>query len=110
MIAKGLSQRFAIIVISGDQKIWNFQATEDRSQSPIFVRRTSLGEIARGQDDRRTGIHGVEAIDRPVEIIGGISHVVQHVAASADVEIRNLRYDHANSVAAARYFAIKSRL
>ena len=107
MIAKGPPERFAIIVISRYQKVRYLEPPKHRPQSSILVRRTSFGEVPGRENDIGSGLQMVQAGDRAAKVIGGIGHVVQHVPAASNVQIRNLRNDHVPSITCASYPRIK---
>ena len=97
-------------MISGEQKVRDFQTAEQSSQSAVFVRRPSLGEVARREYHARSRVHPMESVDRLLEVVGSVGHVVQHMSAPSNVEIGNLRDDHTASVDAWRYRALKGSL
>lgn len=87
MIAKGPAERFAIIMVSRNQKVGYLEPPEHRPQSSILVRRTSFGEVPGRENDIGTGLQIVQARDRAAKVIGGVGHVVQHVPAASDVQV-----------------------
>ena len=103
MIAKGPAERFAIIMVSRNQKVRNLEPPEDRPQSSILVRRTSFGEVAGREHHVRSRVQRVQPRDRPAQIVGRVGHVMQYVPAAPDVKIGNLRDDHTSSVTPTRY-------
>src|ERR1700685_4444883 len=110
MIAKGPAERFAIIMVSWDQKGWNLQPPENRPQSSILVRRTSFGQVAGREDHVGPRVQRVQTRDRSAKVIGRVGHVMQHVPAASNVKIRNLRDDHTSSVTRVGYRYVKSGL
>jgi hypothetical protein len=87
MIAKGPAERFAIIMVSWDQKVRDLEPPEDRPQSSILVRRTSFGQVAGCEDHIGPRVQRVQTRDRSAKVIGRVGHVMQHVTTASNVKI-----------------------
>ena len=83
---------------------------EHRPQSAILVRRTSFGEVAGREDYVGTRLQVVQARNCAAKVIGGVGHVVQHMAAASNVQIRNLRDDHTYRIPTTPYPQFKKAL